>query len=291
VPIDRALLPRCASGLLAPVLLVALAVALAGCASVPTDASRRSLVDAERAFATMAAERGIRASFIANFADDGVAFNPAPFRLREAWGARPPPANPLALSLAWHPVIAGVARSGTLGFTSGPSLLVDTTGANDASHGVYFSVWRRDGDGTWKVAADAGIRTPRAPVDADFGADPVVAVPPATAGSIPALDAADAGASGGAAAFAASLAEDARWHVDERLPVIGREAIRSARSGEARALRFATAGRGSAPSGDLGYTYGAIDANGAPAGGYLHLWTRGGDGAWRLLVAVHLLPR
>jgi len=218
-------------------------VLVAGCASAPPETARRSLIDAERAFARMATERGIRAAFIDNFADDGVGFNPAPYRLREAWRGRPLPADPKALTLAWHPVIAGVARSGALGFTAGPSLFVDTTGSRPAVQGVYFSMWRRGADGTWKVAADAGIETPRAFGDADFGTDPILAAPPRFSAAVPALDAADAGASGTAAAFAASLADDARWHVDGRLPVIGRAAIVAARAGDARALRFVPQGR------------------------------------------------
>ena len=42
-----------------------------------------SLVDAELAFARMGAERGIREAFLANFSDDGIAFEPAPVRLRD----------------------------------------------------------------------------------------------------------------------------------------------------------------------------------------------------------------
>lgn len=263
-------------------------VLVAGCASAPSQTARRSLVDAERAFASMATERGIRAAFIDNFADDGVGFNPAPYRLREAWSGRPLPADPKALTLAWHPVIAGVARSGALGFTAGPSLFVDTTGSRPAVQGVYFSMWRRDAAGRWKVVADAGIETPRALVDADFGADPIVSAPPPFVAAVPTLDAADAGASGTVAAFAAALAEDARWHVDGRVPIFGRVAIVAAWSGDARALRFVTQGREAATTGDLGYTFGAIQSEGTPAGHYLHMWTRGGDGAWRLSVAVHL---
>lgn len=265
-----------------------LVVALAGCAGVPADEARRSLVDAERAFARMSEERGIRAAFLENFADDGIGFNPAPFRLRDAWGARPPQSNPKAYTLDWHPVISGVARSGALGFTAGPSLFVDTSGKNPPSHGVYFSMWRRDAGGRWQVAADAGIETPQPQVDADFGASPPVGTAPSTPVPPLSLDAADARASGDAAAFASALAPDARWHVDSRAPMIGRERIVAERASKPRVLRFVTQGRESAATSDLGYTYGAIESGGTPAGHFLHMWAREGDGAWRLVVAVHL---
>ena len=269
-------------------LVACLAVALAACATVRPDAARTSVMDAERAFAALAAERGIRASFVASFAPDGIGFDPAPMVLREKWGALPPPANPTARTLAWHPVVAGVARSGALGYTSGPSRFVDTTGQLAPWDGVYFSVWRRGADGAWQVAADAGIQTPSAVSDAEFGPDPVVRASPVPIALPASLDAADARASGDRAAFAAALADDARWHVDGRKPVVGRAAVVDARAGDARTLRFVTRGREAATSEDLGYTYGAIESAGAVAGHYLHVWTRGADGGWRLLVAVHL---
>ena len=287
--IPRAMLPPSPrwSALLLP-------LALAACASLPSDTARRSLVDAERAFAALAAERGIRASFLASFAADGIGFDPAPMVLPEKWGARPVPANPLAYSLAWHPVVAGVARSGELGFTTGPSRFVDTTGKVPPWTGVYFSVWRRGADGAWKVAADIGIQTPDAVGDAAFGADPVVRASPVPIALPDSLDGADARASGDAGAFAAALADDVRWHLDERMPIVGRAAVAAARARDARTLRFVTRGREAAASADLGYTYGviessgAIESAGAIAGYYLHLWTRGEDGAWRLIAAVHL---
>src|SRR5947209_20325445 len=70
-----------------------------------------SLVDAELAFARMALEQGIRTAFLANFASDGVVFEPAPVRIQAAWSKRPAPADPKALRLEWQPAQAGVAQS------------------------------------------------------------------------------------------------------------------------------------------------------------------------------------
>jgi ketosteroid isomerase-like protein len=268
--------------------LALVVVALTACATLAADDARRSVVAAERAFAAMSAERGIRAAFLASFADDGIGFEPAPMVLKERWSARPAPANPTERTLAWHPVVAGVARSGALGFTSGPSRFVDTSGKLASWDGVYFSVWRRGADGTWKVAADAGITTPGAVSDAGFGPDPIVRASPVAIEIPSSLDGADARASGDRYAFAAALADDARWHVDDRAPVVGRDAVVAARASDARTLRFVTRGREAASTQDLGYTYGTIASGDATAGHYLHLWTRGADGGWRLLVAVHL---
>ena len=113
-------------------------------ASLAQDDARESLVATERAFARYAFEHGIRPAFIEFFAEDGINFQPGPVNTREAYRARPP-SDPKRLILEWHPVLAGVASAGDLGFTSGPSTLTDrSTERPETHHGLLFSVWRRD---------------------------------------------------------------------------------------------------------------------------------------------------
>src|SRR5438067_308209 len=64
-----------------------------------TEIALGSLVDAELAFARMSLEQGIRAAFLANFAVDGILFEPAPIRWRDAWPQHPAPADPKAVRL------------------------------------------------------------------------------------------------------------------------------------------------------------------------------------------------
>ena len=87
------------------------------------EAALGSLVDAELAFARMGLARGVREAFLANFADDGIVFEPAPVKLREAWSRRPKPDDPLAVKLEWAPAQAGISRSHDMGYTTGPSTL------------------------------------------------------------------------------------------------------------------------------------------------------------------------
>ena len=82
----------------------------------------------------------MRTAFLAAFADDGIWMTPAPMRLREAFAARPAPADPRAARLEWAPAISGIAASGDFGFTSGPSTLSLHDGSRPPSHGAYFSV-------------------------------------------------------------------------------------------------------------------------------------------------------
>ena len=271
--------------------LVVAGAALAGCASAPAYDAREAVVAAERGFARDAADRGIRAAFLAHFAPEGIAFEPGPIRLVEVWGARAAPADPRRLALAWEPAIAGVSSAGDLGYTSGPYTLSEPAGRGVLAHGVYFSVWRRDAGGVWRVALDAGIVTPEPVQNAALLPDPLPPRGDARPAMPDELADADRRLEGAASAYAVALAEDARWHVHGRAPVLGRDAVVAARAADARALRYTPGGAAVAASGARGLSYGRYEAIGRdappPAGHYAHLWRREPAG-WRIVVAVHL---
>jgi ketosteroid isomerase-like protein len=63
-----------------------------------------------------------------------------------------------SLEISWKPVKADVAESGDLGYTIGTAEF--RTKAKDGSPvirpGKYLTVWKKQKDGAWKVAADLG---------------------------------------------------------------------------------------------------------------------------------------
>jgi ketosteroid isomerase-like protein len=115
----------------------------------------------ERTFSARCAQIGIRDAFLEYFTDDAIRFGPEP-RL-----ARPDLEQETSSSkvrLTWQPKIVRVASTGQLAVSTGPYVL--QTGANKSS-GYYLSIWKRQDDGAWKVAADIGVSGPMAPVAAD----------------------------------------------------------------------------------------------------------------------------
>ena len=62
-----------------------------------------------------------------------------------------PPDPTTAPSLVWWPNWAGISKSGDLGFTTGG---VEVGGAR-TDH--YFTIWRRQADGSWKWVYDGGV--------------------------------------------------------------------------------------------------------------------------------------
>lgn len=130
------------------VVVIALGIGAASAGESPGE----GLESVEIAFAATMAERDLEA--FSSFLDDEVVFFIGPEELRgpmavtEAWagffdGEAPP--------FSWRPEVVSVLDSGDLGLTSGPVL--DPEGNRV---GTFNSIWRRDGDGAWKIVFDRG---------------------------------------------------------------------------------------------------------------------------------------
>jgi len=265
----------------------------------PTDADRDSLAASELAFAKRSVEQGMRAAFIEYFADDGINFAPDPGNTRARYRARPEAIEPFILD--WHPAIAAVARAGDLGFTTGPYAITGRAPAvREPAQGMFFSVWRRQPDGDWRVIVDGGAPT-RAPVpDAAFGEDPQPLISIAKAASAAGqktlfeLEAQPLfGEPAAANGYAALLADEARLVIGPAPPALGRDAIVALLAERQLKFRWETLAAGVSRSDDLGYSYGRLHllaAREKTTGHYVHVWMRDRGGHWRIVAELMLLP-
>ena len=117
----------------------------------------KEVADAERAFSAASEKIGIKESFLQFLADDCVMFNPGPVNGKELYRSRP--ANPAYLT--WQPTFVEAASSGDFGISTGPWEYRQSKSDSVISNGHYFSVWKKQSDGTWKVALDNGISYPK----------------------------------------------------------------------------------------------------------------------------------
>jgi hypothetical protein len=248
--------------------------------------SLAAVVAAERAFAKRCGEVGIRASFLEFFAPDGVSFAPDPGNARERLNKRPPPKEPPPILLEWAPEQAEVSPSGDLGWTTGPFVLTDKSPKQaPAIHGYYFSLWKKQADGTWKVVLDHGVGAPAVPLPAvaqaagaargGAGGDEPAAVQRRDETFCKAA-AADAGK-----AYAEVLSAGARVHREDAAPVVGENAWRGWTKSLAGGLSCKPIA--AFASGGLGYTYGSWE-QGAAKGFYTRVWRL--DGAWKIVADI-----
>jgi ketosteroid isomerase-like protein len=112
------------------------------------------IVEAERAFAKFAEERGIKPAFLEFLADDGIIFRPTAINGKESFRSRPD--SPALLS--WYPAFADVSANGALGYSTGPGEF-RPKGKTDSNvyYSEYATVWRRQADGSYKAVLDIGI--------------------------------------------------------------------------------------------------------------------------------------
>ncbi len=130
---------------------------LAACAS--TDSAphpAQVLLDADRAFARDALERGLSPAFLALLGEGAVVFRPGPVHA-QAWFAEHPEQPEL---VEWWPDSAEIAGSGDLGWTSGAWELREPA-ANEQpgevrARGRYVTVWRLEDGERWAVVLDHG---------------------------------------------------------------------------------------------------------------------------------------
>ncbi len=278
------------------VLLAALAsfpaAAFAADATLPP--AQQELFDAEHAFVRLAAEKGFRDSFYSYFADDGIAFNPHPFRVRTALAGAPPSPGPMGA--VWAPVYGDISAAGDLGWDTGPLIFEGKDGGPDR-HGMFFSVWKRQADGRFKVVLDVGGDTPSAvvpigepvhsswrPGNAAGSTDPAAA----RSGLLGAEQSflATAAAESLGRAYGSRLSDEARVHRPGAMPVVSRVALDEWANAQDARYRGETLFADVASSGDLGYAWGSYERVGdvPDAGYYARVWKHDANGDWRIVM-------
>jgi ketosteroid isomerase-like protein len=261
------------------------------------DATLDQMVQTERRFAARALVVGWKQAFLEYFADDAVGFDAervAP--AKELVGRQPDPARDS--KLMWEPRYGDIASSGDLGYLTGPvRRIVPGRNGGQPFHSLYASVWKRQPDGAFKVIMDMGVPTPAAVPFADgFVRARRTDVwngrstRDASVRSLRDTDAAltNAARAGQVDAYRGHLADAARFHRPEQMPVVGLDAILVWLQKQPAYASGSSGFADAAASGDLGYTYGRYalrDARGS-AGFYVRVWTRGGDGVWRVALDV-----
>lgn len=255
-----------------------------------------SLVAAEREFARASVAFGIRRSFLQYFADDAIVFQPQPVKYKEAVGDLPPPADPLAYTLDWQPLYSDVSAAGDLGYNTGPYILTDNSPARrPPQYGFFFSVWKRQADGLWKVVLDAGIETNEAytgPHELSTGRVSREASAASRSGEARLFELELAlqeavRTRGLAGAYSQYLNNDSRLHRNGMQPLQGQKAIVRYLSQYNDYPAWKPLFADIARSGDLGYVYGSYRLTGntdQKTGYYARVWKLGVNNRWLVVL-------
>jgi ketosteroid isomerase-like protein len=289
--------------------LVVVALGVMGCAGAkaagPEVADvRESLRAADLAMSDVAAKAGVARALADFSAKDAVLLVDGTYASKgreaiRAWLTANPPVT--EGTPRWTPVRWDVSADGTLGYTLG-NVSVESGGTSVRPVGRYLTTWKRQPDGTWRVAV-AVRNVHKTPLMPPAGFAPSSVLPSAAprrltpAQVLEEAKAADSAFSamsvkeGMGRAFAAWAAEDAVLPMGSA-GLFGRAAIIQAYAPftlEKIDLRWEPVVGDAAGSGDLAYTVGRAVATGKNAQGqddveyvkYLTVWRRQADGQWR----------
>lgn len=260
----------------------------------------RSLVEAERAFASLSVAKGTREAFLENLADDAVLFHPGPVNGKRWWTEQPERPG----VLTWQPIYASVSRADDLGYTTGPwEFREKSLEDRPVAFGNFVTIWKRQADGLWKVVLDLGTRNPQPPTPT-----PELLYPrdyPTRTQNKSKIDvAAERRAllktedefaqlvrtKSTVDSFLGYFADGVRLFRMNAFPFVGKEAARAALAAKPGALNWKTTKVDVSNSGDLGYSYGTYEftAEGKAAttesGNYLRIWRKLGGGKWRVVL-------
>jgi ketosteroid isomerase-like protein len=259
--------------------------------------TRRAVVEMEHAFAKAAATRGTRDAFIEFLADDGIVFQPGPVNGKKFWTARERRKG----LLSWEPEYADVSRAGDLGWTTGPWEF-RPNGPEDkpVAFGEYFTIWKRQNDGSWKAVLDRGVSTdksyatrllqfPKNDEASDLKARANVTLLREKLVKLETDFSAAVTRKGAVNAFALYLAEDVRMLRPDLAPVLGRERALEVISSRLGNLSWQPTMADVSASGDLGYAYGTFEFKShgvlVEHGSYVRVWKKIGQ-AWQVVMDV-----
>jgi ketosteroid isomerase-like protein len=288
-------------------LAAAALAAIAGASQAPATSSTAipaalaAMVEAERQFAAAARVKGIRDAFLEYFADDAM-FEPGRGKAKDQLRQQKP--QPFSeRELVWEPRTGDVAASGELGWLTGPGTFINHT-ADDKTprHTNYLSIWRKEGDGRWRVFIDLGtsLKAPAtfAPGFNRFAFPDRYTGKESKGPATERLGAADRAlnerlaSAGGPAAYAEVLAAGARLHREGVGALTDPAAVRSWLAENTSGMSAQAGAAESAASGDLGYSYGNYQRRpGDTSGVYLRIWTRDAQARWRVVAEVLSTPR
>ncbi len=260
--------------------------------------TRRALVQMEHDFARAAAEKGTRDAFLEFLAEDGILFQPGPVNGKKWWTERAPRKG----ILSWTPVFADVARSGDLGYTTGPWEF-RPNGPDDkpVAFGQYFTIWKKQSDIRWKAVLDRGV-TSEKPLSAKIVQFPLnddetfitnlkVEFDKGRAALLKLeKEFSDRSANKGAVnAFEYYLADDARLLRQNASFVTNKNAALVFVSASAGRLTWEPAFADIAASGDFGYTYGSFELKSRDVvverGSYVRVWKKQSR-SWEVVIDV-----
>lgn len=247
------------------------------------------VINAEKRFARYAEEHNTRDAFLQFLDSTAVVFKDGNIlQAKDVFSQM----NPSGAKLTWQPAFTGIARTGDIGFTTGPWQVRLTMQDSVLETGSFSTIWKKTTAGDWKVIVDMGVNhRQRSPAT-----DKTITLATAKTGDENTADPMKIEndflaqlASKGSRAFAAHVHKDCWLNVEGFEPVISAKHIRKYIGSPKGDAQYAPISGGISSGKDLAYVYGTSDMNGKTEN-YLRVWQKDKRG-WKIVMMTGPVPR
>jgi len=122
---------------------------------------KKELIEVDKEFSTLSAERGTAEAFYHYMAEDGVVLpqkrNPVSKNQYKKEVEKAAHEERRSI-LTWEPEFADVSLRGDIGYTYGKYKLTSTDSGDKKNtiFGYYVTIWKKQADGKWKFVFDTG---------------------------------------------------------------------------------------------------------------------------------------
>lgn len=123
---------------------------------------KERLLETDRLFAKASEDRGFGGAFSLYSAEDARIFQNKLLPIVGKESIVKFLTENVKSQITWKPYFVEMSASGDLGYTLGKSqsTVVRADGKTTVSYGHYVTIWKKQGDGSWKLVFDSGIETP-----------------------------------------------------------------------------------------------------------------------------------
>ncbi len=259
---------------------------------VKQEEALQKMLESEKAFAQTSIDKGTKNAFLAFLGKDAIVFEKGmPINGLEKWQN-----IDFQQVLTWQPNFAEISGAADLGYTAGNWQIHDKTADGKSfGFGTFVTLWKKQSDDTWKVAADIGVG------HADNASKSTQIVK-----NYPVFKPADLknpatlaerfvfmqdhffwkNAKTALNPFEPHLSQNVRIYRNSQLPIVGKDAAGSfLKKSYDKKLIYTGLKAIASASGDLVCVYGTVSGKGT-SGSYLRMWRQEAKGIWKITLEI-----
>jgi ketosteroid isomerase-like protein len=252
----------------------------------------KKMIETEKAFAQASLDKGTKNAFLDFLSKDAIVLDKGnAVNGLEYWQKLD-----FKNLLTWQPTFAEIAVSEELGYTVGNSQVRNlSVEEKPISFGSFFTLWKKQTDGNWKVALDFGINHPEISAVVPSIRESYAVFKPSELKNTSVLAERMVfmndffywkNAKTSLNPFEPHLSQDIKLFRNNVLPIVGREAAKNyLKKIHDKAIVYTGLKAISSQAGDLVCVYGVISGKGK-TGEYVRMWKQESKDVWKIVVEM-----